>query len=75
MQVLLNNPEAPTRSTRSIRRLGQRCDLHDVELDILPLYCILWFNMCVRTWARGQVERLSYFQSTLQILPSSLVHC
>lgn len=27
------------------------------------------------TWARRQVEGLGYFQSALQILPSSLVHC
>lgn len=30
---------------------------------------------CVSTWAGWQVERLGYFQSTLQILPPPLVHC
>lgn len=84
MQVVLNNAQAHTHAHDQSGDWGDMTFMM-LSLNTVCLYSIteqfpenllyVRFNMCVRTWARGQVERLSYFQSTLQILPSSLVHC
>ncbi len=56
-------------------KMEQRRDFHNVLLDTLSLLVFVCVCVCVSTWTRGQVQRLGYFQPTLQILPPPLVHC